>query len=90
MLGVVIISAPAVFAYTQIAKFSNKVPWLKEGMVVKIRAFSGVLSALSVLLLGWSSGAMTPESLQGVIESILAFIAIWGGSHIMYKAQKKT
>lgn len=86
--GVIIASVPAVFVYTQIVKKANSVPWLQEGMKTRLRAFSGVLSALSVILLGWSSGVMTPESIQGVLESIFAFISIWFGSHGMYEAQK--
>lgn len=85
ILGSVAIGAPAVWFYTEIAKNANTIPWLTEGMKLRLRAFSGLLSAAAALSLGLSTGTLDVHTVQGLVTSALSFATIWGGAHVVHK-----
>lgn len=89
ILGTVLVSAPAVWAFTQAAKKANAIKWLQPDQDTRLRAVSGVLSALAVGTLALSNHQLTGDNLKDIVFSGLEILAVWRGSHEIHTAIKK-
>lgn len=78
-----------VFVATNMIKYSSKIPWISEGNTTKIRATAGLLSAISVVLFGLVDKTLSPEKVQGLFVSLVTFLSIWVGSHVVHKVSKE-
>lgn len=73
-----------VFFATNFVKLSDKIPWIKQGQVAKVRAVAVLLSAIATVLFGLVDKNLTPTNVQNLLMDIGTCLAIWAGAHVTY------
>lgn len=73
-----------VFLATNLVKLSDKIPWVKQGQVAKVRAVAVLLSAIATVLFGLVDKNLTPTNVQNLLMDLGTCLAIWGGAHVTH------
>lgn len=76
-----------IWVCTEAVKRIKAIP-INDGQKTRIRAFTAVLSAVAVGLLGLIDNNLKPDDLQGIVVAVLGVAATWGGSHVVHSQVK--
>lgn len=85
----VIGSGLGVWVITEIVKKSKSIPWVNSGDTSTLRSLAAALSAISVVVLGFSDNNLQPQDLQTMLQALLAVGVTWVTAHATHKAISK-